>query len=180
MSRRRGRRGIDTILNLDSLVDVVTNTNGMLILLAVFTTLLAIGKAYTLSFPLARPTAKEPVVFECRDHRVVLVAAGGRYGDAYFVVPLGARTMLQPRDGTHGETAAELRGPGSVFRRRARAMDPETHYAAFIVRPDGFEAYRAAREALAELRPGVGVGWEPKLADWPLVFSSFGRTIDEQ
>jgi len=179
MRRGRARDGLDGILNLDSLVDVVTNTNGMLILLAVFTTLLAIGKAYTLTFPVARVSEKEAVFFECRNHRVVVVSANGGYGEDYFVVPVGAERMVVPRDATHGETPDELRRPGSAFLHQVQAMDPANEYAAFLVRPDGFEVFRAAREALAELRPDLGVGWEPMPEDRPIIFGARGRSVRE-
>lgn len=180
MARKRSRAGLDGILNLDSLVDVVTNTNGMLILLAVFTTLLVVGKAYILSFPVARVSDQKPVFFECRGDRVTLVSVAGRYSDTYYVVPIGSAELVIPLDETYGENSDELRWSGSLFRRQAAEIDPSIQHAAFLVRPDGFEAFLAAREAIIELHPEIRVGWEPMPLERPLMFGPGGRSIKVQ
>lgn len=179
MRRRRGRRHgtVDTILTLDSLVDVVTNINGMLLLLAVFTTLLALGKTYKVGFPVARPSEKAPVFFECRYNRVYPIKTRGEYSPHYHVTQVGTGRRLLLKGPEGGTTLEALQDPQADFSQVIATLDPEQQYAAFIVRSDSFESFRAARDVL---RPrGIEVGWEPMAINAPLIFVSGGGQVIE-
>ena len=178
---RNGRRWTgESALNLDSLVDVVTNTNGMLILLAVFTTVMAMGKTYAVSYPMVRATTKAPIVFECQANRVVLVHRDGKFGEAYRALFLGDRVALLRQDGEWGENGQEMQRPASELRRILAEMDPGKEYLFFLVRPGSFEAFRTARDLVWEVRSGTDVGWEPIEEDMLIVFGSTGRPASVQ
>jgi hypothetical protein len=166
------------VLTLDSLVDVVTNINGMLLLLAVFTTLLALGKTYRVGFPVARSSEKAPVFFECRDNRVFPIEDNGGYSSFYHIVPRGNGTMLLPKGKEGGKTIEALKNPQAAFQKAIVAIDPAQQYAAFIVRPDSFEIFRAIRDDL-RLR-GIEIGWEPLPAERPMSFGPGGRKVKSQ
>lgn len=171
----RRRNGMSA-LTLDSLVDVVTNTNGMLILLAVFTTVIAFGKTYQAFYPMVRATAKTPVFFECRGERTLLVRQGDSFGEHYRIAFVGNGFAVIPEDGEWGEDSQEIGQPDSQFGQIIATVDPATEYAFFLVRPDSFEAFRTAREVIWERRAGLEVGWEPVEQDTTIVFGSSGRT----
>ncbi|MBJ7899537.1 MAG: hypothetical protein GC158_06385 [Cyanobacteria bacterium RI_101] len=61
------------------------------------------------------------------------------------------------------------------FRRRLAQFDPQKEYLAFIVRPDGFGAFRQARR-LAQSQ-GFEVGWEPLTGADPLLLGAQGQTV---
>lgn len=176
-ARRRG--GGLSALSLDSLVDVVTNTNGMLILLAVFTTFIAMGKTYRVSYPMVRATEKTPVFFECRGGRTLLVLRGAAFGEDYQAAFIGYGIAAILKEGDRGENSREIGRPESKFQQVIASLDPETEYAFFVVRPDGFEAFRAAREAIWNARAGLQVGWEPFEQEGTVVFGR-GRTPTPQ
>jgi hypothetical protein len=178
---RRARRWTgESALNLDSLVDVVTNTNGMLILLAVFTTVMAMGKTYEVSYPMVRETDQQPVLLEAQDGRVVLVHRKGELGEPYRPLFLGDSIALLREDGEWGESGQEMRRPESEFRQVVAAIDPAEEYLFFLVRPDGFEAFRTARELVWETRPETAVGWEPLVEDTLLAFGEGGQILKPQ
>lgn len=178
MRRSRRSRMLGSAMNLDSLVDVVTNTNGMLILLAVFTTLHAVDKTYTVTFPVTRPTAKAPVYFECQGNRIFPIEQSRGYSEYYYTTAIGSSTMVTVKSVDLGETSRQILEPGSVFERTAQAIDPESGYAAFLVRPDSFEVFRTARGVLSAM--GIEVGWEPKEAGVPIIFGPSGRSVKPQ
>ncbi|MFN5513858.1 MAG: hypothetical protein ACK5CA_03685 [Cyanobacteriota bacterium] len=68
-----------------------------------------------------------------------------------------------------------LDSPQDAFRRRLEQFDPQTDYVAFIVRPDGFGAFRAARQ-IAQTQ-GFEVGWEPLNGADLLLLGTQGQTI---
>jgi hypothetical protein len=179
-NRNARRWSAESVLNLDSLVDVVTNTNGMLILLAVFTTVMAMGKTYEASYPMVRETDKVPVLFECRGNRILLVQKGGEFGEPYQPIFLGDAVALIPKDGEWGEDPQQASRPESQFRQTVAAVDPAQEYLVFLVRPDSFETFRGARDLIWESRAGVDIGWEPVAEDGVLAFGPSGRKLPPQ
>ena len=107
--------------------------------------------------------------------------AAQRVEDAYVTLTgevdrSGARTDLVivcvPKAGA-GETADELRRPGSAFQRALAAADRQKQFFMFNVRPDSIDAFGAARDAAAAAQ--VSTGWSPQLADQPIRFSLTGQ-----
>ena len=163
------------MLNLDSLVDVITNTNGMLLMLAIFTALLALGKTYDAGFPLARVSDKDGVFFECVGNQVVHIGDGQRFSGNYHITPIGKSRMIALKSGHEAFSEGDFDRPGSPFWQVIDRIDPETEYAAFIVRPDSFEVYRAVREALQGR--SIDAGWEPWHQTAPIMFGAGGRDV---
>ncbi len=182
MRRRRARRRStrDDRLSLDSLVDVVTNTNGMLILLAVFTTVMAVGKTYQVSYPMVRTTDKSPAFFECQNNRVVLMNRNGSASEHYRGMFVGTGFAMVPNEEERGETREEIRQADSGLRGVIADLDPASEYAAFLVRPDSFEVFRAARDVLREHRAEIETGWEPFSQEGTVLFGSRGRAVNTQ
>jgi hypothetical protein len=93
---------------------------------------------------------------------------------------LGGTTGLQYelRPGT-GDPLEALRDGTSEFQRILAAADTSEQFVAFLVRPDGLEAFREARKHAS--RRGFQSGWEPIQAEAAgVVFSSGGRTVGVQ
>ena len=66
---------------------------------------------------------------------------------------------LVPREGTKGTTVQELIDtPTNAFRRALSDVDPKSQFCAFVVRADGFEVFRRARDITASKK--VLAGWE--------------------
>ncbi len=206
--RRRPQPG-----NLDSFLDVMTNTVGVLIFVLMFVTLAAADATVLVRTPLRSETGKHPVFFEVSGGRVIhLEPEGSDQVDAFFVsLPritwynmdrvltrvyafqagtpnyeidfsgslllstLGVRWRARPGA---GETARAVKDTASAYQAVVRGLDPDTAYLAFIVRPDGMEAFRAAREI--GRRRGLDSGWEPFEQERELIFGSSGRAVGVQ
>jgi hypothetical protein len=88
--------------------------------------------------------------------------------DKFFKVELYAsgiypRLRFIPSDKS-GASLREIRTPRSRFHKMLNTVDPRKYYARFVVLPDSYEVYLAAREVMN--RKGVLAGWDPQAADW--------------
>jgi len=89
---------------------------------------------------------------------------------------IGLRYELRP--GT-GDPVKVLRNSTSEFQRILATADTAEQFVAFLVRPDGLEAFREARKYAG--RRGFQSGWEPIQAETQgVVFSSRGRSVGVQ
>ena len=74
MRSRARRRTANTSQNLDSFLDILTNTVGVLMFISLFVTLIATGSSpktrVTIQTPLSSPTEKESLWFEINDNKV--------------------------------------------------------------------------------------------------------------
>lgn len=200
--------------NLDSFLDTLTNTVGVMIFVLLFVTLAAADATVLVRTPLRTESAKAGIFSEVSGDRVARLEneEGSRqfaehmdrlprptwYNLAYVVRRiydfsgttdnhdvdvvgsalsgnLGVRYTL--KEGA-GEARKTLRRPGSAFHRALAGVDTASHAVAFIVRPDGFAAFREARK-LAAAR-GFQSRWEPMEAGEGVVFSSRGRSVGVQ
>ncbi len=87
-----------------------------------------------------------------------------RFRDRNFELQLEARgrypyIVFVERE-NFGETTDELLQPGSDYRQRIASIDPRRFYLRFLVWPDSFAAYIAARRIATE--EGLPAGWEPQ------------------
>jgi hypothetical protein len=101
--------------------------------------------------------------------------------DFYNVKMVNASTfslLYEPLPTKEGESKPQLQQPNSNFQKTLAKLNPNQDYLAFIVRPDSFATFRAAREQA--WKQGFNVGWEPHKEDAPIIFGSGGRTIDAQ
>lgn len=71
---RRRNRGVSLSQNLDSFLDILTNTVGVLMFISLFATLIATGSSpktkVTIQTPLSAPTEKDSVWFEIKGNKV--------------------------------------------------------------------------------------------------------------
>lgn len=74
--RNRGNRRIEKpSQNLDSFLDILTNTVGVLMFIGLFVSLLAVESGPTIRTPLRKETNKSPKFFELRNNQVFLISA---------------------------------------------------------------------------------------------------------
>jgi hypothetical protein len=104
-------------------------------------------------------------------------------GDKYYRVDLAKLfrnniLVLVPKADIQGEPAEALRDTGTDFQRILKQIDPTQRFAFFLVRPDSFEAFRAARKLL--WKKDIEVGWEPITEGQFISFGAKGRrpTVD--
>lgn len=213
--RSRARRRTNNISqNLDSFLDILTNTVGVLMFISLFVTLIATGSSspktrVTIQTPLASPTEKDSLWFEIQDNRVshlnlrqvrqkeleltdnlpncnrpsdssapdyvsrqniyqsCLLSIMGRQSNFrastqnYQVrtVDRGVSLLFEPTSENIGEAPNQLQADNSNFKQVLAQYNPDKDYLIFIVRPDSFEAFRAARKQAWDA--GYEVGWEP-------------------
>ena len=220
--RRRAKYKSDRVnQNLDSFLDVLTNTVGVLMFISLFVTLIATGSSskskITIETPLSSPTDKESLWFEIDDNKVshldlrlvrekelelssnlpncnkprgsinapdydlrqnnyqsCLFSIIGRQSNFqtatknYNVrtVDDGVSLLFNPASTEIGESIAQLKTANSQFQQVLTKYNPNKDYLVFIVRPDGFEAFREARKKARDA--GYEVGWEPHPQDAPI------------
>ncbi|MBI1368376.1 MAG: hypothetical protein GC162_06945 [Planctomycetes bacterium] len=154
-------------------------------------------KIITLPNPRPAPPEATPILFICREGRILpvdmtqleLVAqtgvqqAGGTpnakgeidcdavvnyfethaLGDKYFRVRIKIHNytpyMILDRKPDAGETVEQLSAPQSDYQQAVRAANKTTQYARYLVWPDSFETYIAARAIAADA--DMMAGWEP-------------------
>lgn len=74
-------------------------------------------------------------------------------------VDQGVSLLFEPLSANIGETTTQLAAANSAYQQVLSKFNPQKDYLAFIVRPDSFEAFRAARKQA--WKAGYEVGWEP-------------------
>ena len=231
--RQRRQRNSQINQNLDSFLDILTNTVGVLMFIGLFVSLLAVEAGTIIRTPLRADTNKKGQYFEVRNNQVFNLS-DSRIDDAIYKVTLTLPRCSQPdisenipaylydyylqevekyntcirnrnaklqtfsydngdyivsftEQGSikyaantfaQGESAKDLRKSESQFNQVLEQFNPDAHYIAFIVRPDSFPAFRAARQEAWNL--GYEVGWEPLPQEQALIFGSGGRSIGVQ
>ncbi|MEM7591964.1 MAG: hypothetical protein AAF383_10690 [Cyanobacteria bacterium P01_A01_bin.83] len=239
MRSRARRRNNNLSQNLDSFLDILTNTVGVLMFISLFVTLIATGSSpktrVIIQTPLASPTDKDQLWFEIKGNKVshlnvrqireeeieltgnlpncnkpgnvnsdqyalrqrnyesCLLSVIGRQSnfrsntENYRVRTSdgGVSLVFEPSSPDIGETTSQLTAQNSQFKQILAQYNPEQDFLAFIVRPDSFEAFRAARKQAWDA--GYEVGWEPHPQDAPIRFRTIlgselpgGRTLGVQ
>jgi len=104
-------------------------------------------------------------------------------GDKYYRVDLAKLfrqniLVLVPKAEFQGELPEELKREDTEFQEILQGIDPQQEFVFFLVRPDSFAAFRAARKILWNHH--IEVGWEPLPEGQYISFASKGRrpTID--
>ncbi len=218
MRSRARRRTNHPSQNLDSFLDILTNTVGVLMFISLFVTLIATGSnpktKVTIQTPLSSPTEKESLWFEIKDNKVsyldlrqvrekeleltgnlpncnkpangldspaslsnyqsCLLSVLGRQSNFrtstknYEVqtVDEGVSLLFKPISEEVGETSSQLTAADSQFKKVLSQYKPNQDYLVFIVRPDSFETFRAARKQA--WAAGYEVGWEPQAQNSPI------------
>ena len=236
MRNRGRRRAAVPEQNLDSFLDILTNTVGVLMFISLFVTLIATGSnseaKLVIQTPLVSETKKEPLYFEVRNNKVTHLnkylvdeeqikllgnlpncispdfatepnlqanreylrrldnynsckaSRGGRLSnfqvqtEYYNVVTINGSLRFNPILGKEGESEEQLAAANSKFKQTLTEFDPSKHYLAFIVRPDSFTTFRAARKQAWAL--GYEAGWEPFAENLVIQFGDRGRSIGVQ
>ena len=206
MRTRRQRNNHHPRQNLDSFLDILTNTVGVLMFIGLFVSLLAVEAGTIIRTPLRSQTSKYPQFFEVRNNQVFYLNDPQledkireinatiptcsiedipnnipsylysfylqkierydrcmRYrnsrlenfyydNDDYIVTftQQGSR-QYQAIPSSQGVTIKELRNIESEFSQTLQKLSPESNYIAFLVRPDSFAAFRAARQEAGNL-----------------------------
>ncbi len=221
MRSRARRKSSHVSQNLDSFLDVLTNTVGVLMFISLFVTLIATGSSpkgrVTIETPLSSPTDKQSLWFEIKDNRVsyldlryvreqeleltqnlpncnkpssspnsseyltrqndyqsCLLSVLGRQSNfrtdtknyKVSAVDKGVSLLFEPLSEVTGETTVQLKAADSEYKQVLSRFNPNQDYLVFIVRPDSFEAFRAARKQAWDA--GYEVGWEPQSQDLPI------------
>ena len=211
MRSRARRRNNHTSQNLDSFLDILTNTVGVLMFISLFATLIATGSSpktrVTIQTPLSQPTKKESLWFEIQGNKVSYLnlrnvrqeeielagnlpncnkASGAANYQSCLSSILGRQTNFrtttnsynvrtvdnglslefEPQSPEIGETTAQLGAATSEYKQVLARFNPQKDYLVFIVRPDSFEAFRAARKQAWDA--GYDVGWEPLDLEAPI------------
>ena len=226
MRNRRRRHNSKPGQNLDSFLDILTNTVGVLMFISLFVSLISVGADSIVKTPLASETKKTARFFEIRDNKVTYLndqqvgeamdlvvgnlpscnkpdfeanLSGMQFYRAcvqnranrlinfrtqtefYIITMVDAQSFTMrydPIPNKPGENAEEILIADSKFNQVLAELDPQQDYLAFIVRPDSFASFRAAREQA--WGKGFQVGWEPHKTEDPIVFGSGGRSIGVQ
>jgi len=179
---RRIRRRESFQINLDSFLDILTNTIGALILIAVLVSLTSLHLVFRISTPVHRLTDKTHLVFECRENRLIpvdLVHYQSLFEDSqqvsemednYYRVKRVADklTLTGKRGGNVGETIVQARNPLSDFQFKLASGDAARQFVFFLVRPDSYDMYHVAKEIAKERQ--FDVGWEPFPEDKKITF----------
>ncbi len=171
MARRRKRQSESFGFNIDSLMDIVTNIVGMLIIIGIISSLSLRSKEFMFETPMVYATSKQSVIFECRDGQVFPVSV--RQQQYYLHTYAAFQEVLLPKPGVRGETITELRMPNSIFNQILNGLDRQNQFVFFIVRPDSYDVFREARKIAWERN--LEVGWTPKPRDEVILFSPFGE-----
>ena len=95
-----------------------------------------------------------------------------------MVNPATFSLRYEPIPNRSGEDETQFILPESQFSQIISELNPEEDYLAFIVRPNSFKGFRAAREQA--WNQGFEVGWEPHKSELPIQFGSSGRAIGVQ
>jgi hypothetical protein len=214
MRRRRVVRGPGG-QNLDSFLDILTNTVGVMVFVLLFVTLAAADASVLVRTPLHTSTEKAAVVFEVRGDRVVYLdddeadraiaelyrslpkvsiynirsitqriynfeATAGNYQvDVVGSLLSGSlSTRYRIRSEIVGNRIGGLRDPAAEFQQVLSRLQADSAFVSFLVRPDGFGAFRTAREIA--IKRGFEYGWEPFEADREIIFGSRGRQLGVQ
>jgi hypothetical protein len=111
--------------------------------------------------PKLRATSKVPYTFECDGGRIYFLASyyAGIAKENYNEQSLGFFSILTRKASAKGDQEHDLMRSGSRFRKRLRKMKRKKHFGNFIVRPDGYDVFRAARKQLWSR--GFKVNWKP-------------------
>lgn len=168
MRRRRRRAALED--PMDSFLDIVANTLGLLVLISAMTVVTGRGIKIDLGTPLmsAPDAAATMVAVECR---------GGRFfpldDERFFREEMVWPSRLyQPVEGAVGFSAHT---DDAEFTRWVSRLDPARHWLFFVTRPNSFEEVRKARQSLQEL--GFDSGWLPWSSDRPISFGPSGRSV---
>jgi len=106
--------------------------------------------------PFQKDSSKDAVYFECSNGRVNPFY--GRYIRKYYIVrDVGESSVVIRR--RPGESLEQTRPESSDWQVETKKIDRRKEYAAFIVRPTGFEIFLQLRDELSAR--GIEVGWEP-------------------
>ena len=113
-----------------------------------------------------------------RASRLINFQTKTKYYKVTMVNPSSFSLLYEPIQTQPGETEQEFSQSTSDFNQVLRELDPNEDYLAFIVRPNSFASFRAAREIA--WKQGFDVGWEPHNIGRPIVFGLGGRAIGVQ
>lgn len=171
MRRRAKKSNSSFSFNIDSLMDIVTNIVGMLVIIGIISSLSLRSKEFVFETPMVYETAKSSLIFECRQNQIFPVSVDAE--KYYYRTYAAFQEVFIPKPDAHGETITEIRQPGSKFHQILQQVDPQKQFFYFIVRSDSYDIFREARKLAWE--KDIEVGWTPKPKDEIILFSPYGE-----
>lgn len=150
----------DQPLNLDSFLDLLSNTVGALILILI----LSMVTGGSICIQPFQPVQNQQLhYFVSRGNRVTRLpieqlGQSGLDGD-WIVNEQDNCFVLLPRQAGLGESVQDLLVPQSQLRSIISALDPGTDAIFVVVFADSFEVFRAVRQIAREYQ--IQVGWQP-------------------
>ncbi|APF20737.1 hypothetical protein Calab_1136 [Caldithrix abyssi DSM 13497] len=170
--RRRGKKSTGSFsFNIDSLMDIVTNIVGMLVIIGIISSLSLRSKDFVFETPMVYETEKASIIFECRNNQLFPVSQNAE--TFYYRTYAAYQEVLIPVPDAQGESIAEISQPGSIFYEMLNQTDPQKQFFYFIVRSDSYDIFREARKLAWE--KNIEVGWTPKPKDEIILFSPYGE-----
>lgn len=206
MSRSKRK---EEVLQLDSFLDIITNTIGILVVICCMAAININDITYIIRTPFVHQSQKIPVFFECRSNRCIPIDKEGLHnkvderiqqlynknvrltgtkilslleeeeiGNAFYNVNLPKLFLenifvLIPKGEDIGEDKNQIRRSDSNFAKIIKNIDPDKYFIFFLVRPDSFETYRAARKIIWD--NNLEIGWEPLTSGKFVSFGTRGR-----
>lgn len=170
---KKHRRSSTVNFNMDSFMDLLFNVLGALVFLVAYCMISGLDLRVLMRLPKEQSTEKLPIYLECRGENLFLlrkpmklwlsekIAPEDYYYLDSYEIEIDAENEIDTaiaRPGA-GEDSREISDPNSKFQGFITAVDPQTEYVAFFVRPDAFDIFREARRILQ--KNGIDVAWEP-------------------
>lgn len=185
-----------SLISLDSLTDIVSNSVGILIIFAVINLIHDNNKTYQLEIPLEHSTDLSPVFFICKDDRILQIDTDKVFSNATLQATSGAASskrifsldyfgllgkidedegiFFYARDTNEWPKFTEIANRSSSIREKLMNIDPKTQFAYFFVydsTEDGSTSgsgFEAFREAREFLKStAVKSGWKPVNSETP-------------
>lgn len=169
--RRRKSGGIEDLLRVDSLMDIISNLVGMLVMIGIIAGLGLGQKNYIYETPLAKPSSKRSIFFECVGDKIIPITYN--VGQYYKTTYVAFKEVYIPVNENQQDVRLNITTSNTIFEEMLGTLKTEKEFVALIVRPDGFDTFRLARKIAWDR--GFEVGWIPKPQHEAIVFSPYGE-----
>lgn len=168
---RKSNTAIEDLLRVDSLMDIVSNIVGMLVIIGIIAGLNLGNKNFIYETPLAKPSPKRSIFFECIGTKVIPITNDQDY--YYHSTYVAFKEVYIPVPEHQKENKLDIESEVTLFKSILESLNPEEEFIALIVRPNGYDTFRIARKMAWDM--GFDVGWIPKPQREAVVFSPYGE-----
>ena len=197
---------MQSLININSLTDIISNSVGILIIFAVLNITHESGKAREVDVPLEHATDHIPAFFIAKDNALIYLEPETVFFNAMVQVQKGKADdgeafdldymrlqgemrnssdfVIRPTDTIRWHDISELDEPKSDLRKILDGLDKEMQYAYFFVYDETDpetgtgSGYAIFRQTRAYLKQrGLRTGWRPVDADNPAHFCCWGEYV---